>query len=352
MKKNIGIFWTAAIFISFCFTNSSLAQNAVSTEDSGVELIKEKDELDIELKNLNRIEVALGKRLNKLKTEPKAISQEYAALKAGFSEYAQRKTGYDSKCAGQTFHADNPAEMQIEGECRGEKSWLESNYRSLTERKRNNEKRDEDYKKNFAQLKLDSETWQAKMDAWKEKMAAWQAKMAAWKGNKSALITKIAQDTIRAFKNQEISAWVLKNVYLEIRTDPGQQGQLCPWASGSNLIFTEDFLKETKAVRDNLIAFEAGKVFFTIMKDELLKDGRTLEAWFSEYSPKYNSVIEKMKENMQEAMNQKIFDPAGEWPSAFGYIFRTQALQLKGWNQAIREFRTQFDPLIKGNSPR
>lgn len=353
MNKYISTILAVAILISFSFTNSSLAQNIVLNEDSGVQIEKEKSELTIELKNLRLIEFDLGKRLSELKAENEARNQEHNTLKPAFTEYAQRKRPYDQKCSGQTIHLDNEREKQIKIECDEEKIWLESTRESLRERKDKIDKRDEQYRKDLAQLKLDSDAWQAKMEVWSAKNNAWQAK-------RNAVIEKVAQDVILAFKDQGLRDWRVKNVKFEIRGDTRQEHLLSPWMGDNKLVFTEEFLTETPAMQENLIAFETGKLFFHIMKDKPVKDGRTLEMWFMKYALEHNSVIENMRaaKHLNEGFPDTwIVDPVMEWYSGFGYIVRAQVLQLdkpKGkraqeeWDEAIHEFRTHIDPLLRG----
>jgi len=374
MKKNIGIFLVAAILISLSFTSISLAQNVVPKENSVIEIQKEKNELDIESKSLERLEADLGKRASALGAEKEAIKQEHIALRAGFTEYAQRKMGYDQKCAGQTFHRDNPGEMQIEGECRSEAAWLKNAYASLSGRKETNDKREVEFKKGVDQLKLDSDAFQAKKEAW-------QAKMYAWTVKKNTIITPTTEEKVRqaipaaidAIKDQRIKNWINKNVKFEFLDVSQQESHLMPplqrdmpspWAGDSKLIFTRSFLAESVPMRENLIAFEAGKVFYANMKNKPVGEGKTLSQWFAGFASEHADAIQ----NMKDAKNQTggipteglgtvmIADPAWEGTSAFGYIFRAQALQLEKpkdkkaqeeWDKTVSEFQKNINPLLQ-----
>ncbi|MFA6341125.1 MAG: hypothetical protein WCX27_02730 [Candidatus Paceibacterota bacterium] len=172
-------------------------------------------------------------------------------------------------------------------------------------------------------------------------------------GEKQVLLT--LPNSLKSFKDKKIRAWVGK-IGFKFRKD---YGMMSPWASGSNLVFTKDFLEETPSLQENLLAFEAGKVFLTCMGKETVKGGETLESWFRHYSDKYGSVIQIMKNTKHgtESLDM-ISDPTFELTSAFGYAFRTQALRLEKpkdkkeqekWKEAVREFRDNVNPILKNS---
>jgi hypothetical protein len=175
---------------------------------------------------------------------------------------------------------------------------------------------------------------------------------------KEKIIVRVL-DTIPALKKDKgIWDWV-KNVELELRIEsagnPMIPPMMSPWAGDSKLIFTESFLTETPAERENLIAFESGKLFFTMMKDKTVKDGKTLEKWFRDYAGRYGSTILNMRKAKHQNENLPMVVDIADYPSEFGYIFRAQALQLdkptdlkvqKEWDEAIREFQTYVYPLL------
>ena len=170
-------------------------------------------------------------------------------------------------------------------------------------------------------------------------------------------IEKILYSAKRASKDKGIRNWIV-NVKWELSKRPTDKDFLSPWVGDSCLIFNERFLTETKATRENLVAFESGKLFFTIMKNKPVKDGNTLEIWWAKYSFWHSSMIAKMQYVKSKDQNEDLsmirdFDKE----SQFGYIFRVQALQLdkpkdkkerQEWDKNLREFRTYIDPLLRG----
>jgi hypothetical protein len=171
-------------------------------------------------------------------------------------------------------------------------------------------------------------------------------------------IVEIFSGTLRAFKDQGLRDWIIKNVKFKMCNDIGRQHQLSPWVDDGNLVFTEDFLTETKTTQENLIAFESGKLFFTIMKDKSVKDGKTLEMWFMDFSGQHTPVISNMRWAKSKEQNED-FPAVGDLidhESQFGYIFRAQALQLNKpedkkmrheWDKIIHEFKKYVNPLLR-----
>jgi hypothetical protein len=169
-------------------------------------------------------------------------------------------------------------------------------------------------------------------------------------------IAAILPGALRASKNRLIRNWIVK-LDCQFSDRAADAGMISPWVGDNCLIFTESFLEETKATRENLIVFEAGKLFFATMKDKDSK-GETLEKWFTDYTGRHRSMIMDMKNARSKDQNED-FPMIGdrEQESMFGYVFRMQALQLDKpknrqerheWNKALREFRTHVNPLLRG----
>ena len=162
-----------------------------------------------------------------------------------------------------------------------------------------------------------------------------------------------------AVKDKVIRDWIVK-VPRKFLNDSRLNDQPSPWAdSGCCLIFTESFLTESKATRENLIAFESGKLFFTMMQGKTIKNGKTLEKWFEDFSSLYSSTILDMREAKSKDQNENLvrFIDYVKPEEKFGHIFRAQALQLdkpkdekalKEWNKALREFQSYVYPLLQG----
>ncbi|MBI4963710.1 MAG: hypothetical protein HY913_10590 [Desulfomonile tiedjei] len=123
-------------------------------------------------------------------------------------------------------------------------------------------------------------------------------------------------------------------------------------ADGTVLKFKGHFFQNNPAKRDNLIAFEAGKVFWNRMKDRAVGDGRSLGRWFSDELAGNNSAIKAMQAARHGGDDLSELD---DWDTAsqFAYVFRAQALGLKKprhsgeWDEVIDEFRENVNPLLK-----
>jgi len=141
-----------------------------------------------------------------------------------------------------------------------------------------------------------------------------------------------------AFNDTKLRAWVAVTVGFELRTKPGEQKQLGPWIGGpnnTNLVYTDYFFShETYATKANTTAFEAGKVFWQIMKEKPVGGGKTLEEWFiHDFKAKYPYVISDLQEVDYQCGNQKVnlskMGEGADYWTQFGIVFRAQALGLK-----------------------
>ncbi|MBI4962472.1 MAG: hypothetical protein HY913_04285 [Desulfomonile tiedjei] len=132
-------------------------------------------------------------------------------------------------------------------------------------------------------------------------------------------------------------------------------------ADGGALKFKDHFFSHSPAKRESLLAFEAGKVFWNIMKDKTVEDGQTLEQWFRHQWSGRETVIAEMKrarhkgEGLSDPRDIKrtIADP--EMNSQFACVFRAQALGLRNskdsdeWEEVIEEFRENVHPLLRSS---
>ncbi len=340
-------------YLILIFSAIALMSNRANAQENMprnyMELRQERVKLDGEQTDLGLIKSGLEIRTKILMTEKESIALEHASLKPAFTEYARRKMDYDRNCVAHTFDLNNPGEVQAESDCKQEKAWLEKSFGSLTERKTKIDQRDADYKSTLTQLKIELAAYQVKRDAWQVKNNAWQT-------NKEILIRRLAQDAVYTFKDQGIRDWITANVKYEIRKNPGEQEMLSPWVGGnSQLIFTDRFLKESTAMQENLMAFESGKLFMTLMKGRVLNNGKTLESWFNDYSGRHNSFIWSMKEAKHKSVGLSSLGDIDK-ESLFGYVFRAQVLGLgqptdpksrMEWEISMKEFRIAICQIIK-----
>ncbi|MDI6891249.1 MAG: hypothetical protein QMC83_10005 [Thermodesulfovibrionales bacterium] len=171
-----------------------------------------------------------------------------------------------------------------------------------------------------------------------------------WDENEKKLVSK----TLRGLKDGKLRNWIAANAKFGRYKYDG----VSPLSvSGSVLRFKDDFFSGviTDAKRENLVAFEAGKVFWNIMKDKPVEGDKTLERWFVDYVSRHSSVIWEMKRAKHK---NEDFSGIGDidTTSQFAYIFRAQALKLdrpkepntqQKWNTVIREFQTRIDQLLQ-----
>ena len=181
-----------------------------------------------------------------------------------------------------------------------------------------------------------------------------KTRAARFTGNWNDIEKQLVNDSLRGLKDGDLRNWIATKAELN-RFKANNFGPLT--ANGSTLRLKDGFFQEQPARRENLIAFEAGKVFWNSMKDRRLADGSTLESWFIRYSGRHGSVIADMKVAKHKGDN---FSGLGDidTPSQFGYMFRALALQLtrpagrgtkQEWDSVVNEFRNRINPLLRGN---
>lgn len=165
---------------------------------------------------------------------------------------------------------------------------------------------------------------------------------------------QIVNQSLNGLKDADLRKWIATRAELNrYKTDTFSPIT----ANGSTLRFKDGFFQEQPARRENLIAFEAGKVFWNAMKERQVKDPAdpnrttTLEEWFSANAN--GRVIAEMKKAKHGGVD---FSQLGDIdaPSQFGYMFRTQALQIappggssrQEWDRSTRAFRAVVNPLL------
>jgi hypothetical protein len=164
----------------------------------------------------------------------------------------------------------------------------------------------------------------------------------------------LAREALSRVKDQDLRNWIAANVSFERwhRSDGGAVS-----ANGLELKFRNKFFdrKTSDDRRDNLLAWEAGKVFLTAWQNTPLPEGGTLGTWFGGYSGGHATVIRDMravnhgKDNLNWVADPDTF-------AAFADVFRAEALQIvppKGhpregeWKTVRADFRKQIQSLLK-----
>lgn len=178
--------------------------------------------------------------------------------------------------------------------------------------------------------------------------------VANWASNWSGKDRDAAVDVLRGMKDVQLMDWMAANVQFGRFPDDNVSPLS---ASGSMLRFKDVFFDSSTspAQRENLLAFEGGKVFYETMKDVPIDGGQTFERWFMGYYPAHGSVISDMskaRHNGQPLGTSDLIDAH----SAFGHLFRAQALELdkpigywkqKDWDAVQQTFKQHLDQVMR-----
>ncbi len=192
-----------------------------------------------------------------------------------------------------------------------------------------------------------------------------------WSGTWSEEEKELVHDVLRALKDGKLRNWIAANVELNrsrIGTSAPPSSSDMISSSGSTVNFKDSFFlprigdtegEMLNATRENLFAFEAGKALYESMKDEQLEGGETLGTWFMRFKDEHERAILVMKaaEHKSVGLSEATSDLVADPYSAFGYIFRAQALQVQRpsgrraqqeWDRIIREFQRRADEVLRG----
>lgn len=179
--------------------------------------------------------------------------------------------------------------------------------------------------------------------------------VANWSDNWKSTDQDLVYSTLRGITSLDLKEWMAANVMFGRYPDDGTSALS---ASGSTLRFKDRFFSAgtSLAQRENLIAFEGGKVFYDKMKDMPLKSGGTLGSWFRTYYYRHTAMIEMMKETRHRDEEFSTTDLYDEY-SRFAHVFRAKALQLhkpegqreqREWDEVMREFQMHLDQVLPG----
>lgn len=179
--------------------------------------------------------------------------------------------------------------------------------------------------------------------------------VANWASNWRSEDRDVATAALRGLKDATLRDWMAAHVQFGRFPDDNVSPLS---ASGAMLRFKDVYFAQSTppAQRENLLAFEGGKVFYETMKDVRLEDGRTFERWFLGYYPAHTSVIADMSAARHggQPLGTSDFVDAH---SAFGHLFRAQALELElpsghsrqeAWNEVQQTFRQGLDQVMRG----
>lgn len=181
-----------------------------------------------------------------------------------------------------------------------------------------------------------------------------QLNVANWASDWRSEDRVVVVDVLRGMKDAELMDWMATHVQFGRFPDDNVSPLS---ASGAMLRFKDVYFdrRTSPAQRENLLAFEGGKVFYETMKEVSLEDGRTFERWFLGYYPAHSSVISDMSEARHEGQPLGTTDFV-DAHSAFGHLFRAQALELerpigqdrqKDWDEVQQAFRQRLDQVMR-----
>jgi len=173
-------------------------------------------------------------------------------------------------------------------------------------------------------------------------------------GNWSDADKGAVSTALDAIKDSELRDWIVTHAELNRFKDDNFSPLT---AFNSTLRFKDGFFGEKPARQENLLAFEAGKVFWNQMKNRTLGSGQTLEAWFIAYSGGNASIIAEMRMAKHGGDDMSSYADLADAPSQFGHIFRASALRLERTSGASQqdldrvagEFRARIGPLLRAN---
>lgn len=179
--------------------------------------------------------------------------------------------------------------------------------------------------------------------------------VANWSANWGTTDAGLAKVALGGFEDAGLMNWLAAHANFGRYPDDGTSPLS---VSGSTLRFKDRFFAAgtSPAQRENLVAFEGGKLFYNRMKDTPLQGGGTLGSWFRGYYGGHTSIIEEMMDTKHgdEAVHTTDFY---DEHSRFASVFRSQALQLekpkgywekKEWEDVMREFKLRMDQVLPG----
>ena len=175
------------------------------------------------------------------------------------------------------------------------------------------------------------------------------------RGNWSKSETAALAEALGRIDDPSLRTWMILHLSAFQRWHRDDGGQVS--ADGTGLKFRDAFFAPpmTDAMRDNLLAFEAGKSFWNATNAKALSDGRPMNVWFSGYFSEHAGLLSDMRHSTVRGANLGwVVDP--DMISGFADLFRAEALNMKPrkgsaraneWQKARDDFRTRVIPLIR-----
>jgi hypothetical protein len=174
-------------------------------------------------------------------------------------------------------------------------------------------------------------------------------------GSWSKRETLVLAETLGRIDDPALRTWMIMHLSAFHRWPRDDGGQVS--ADGTGLKFRDSFFVPpmTDAMRDNLLAFEAGKSFWNATNAKMLADGRPMNVWFSSYFSGHAELLSDLRHSTVRGADLGwVVDP--DMVSGFADLFRAEALHMKlpkdapgagDWRQARDDFRSHVLPLIR-----
>ncbi|HRH97153.1 MAG TPA: hypothetical protein PLB55_14525 [Prosthecobacter sp.] len=173
--------------------------------------------------------------------------------------------------------------------------------------------------------------------------------------NWSAPENKKVLAALEAFKDAELREWIEHQAPKD--RVPGTPSSLPPAASdmisanGTMLTFKDGFFdpRASDVKRENLLAFEAGKVLWAVNMTSKVEQGRSLEDWFKDFLHKNPGLVEEMKAARHQGEGLSDLGDLADTQSQFAHVFRAKALGLgsKERQLELTLFKNKISPLLK-----
>ncbi|MBE7494369.1 MAG: hypothetical protein HS117_05460 [Verrucomicrobiaceae bacterium] len=178
---------------------------------------------------------------------------------------------------------------------------------------------------------------------------------ASWTGHWEVAENKKALAALSAFKDARLKEWVEQKAPKD--RVPGTPSSLPPAASdmisanGTLLTFKNGFFdsRASDAKRENLLAFEAGKVLWSAGMTRKVDQDRSLENWFKDFLRANPGLVEELKAEQHQGEGLSELGDLADTQSQFAHVFRAKALGLgsKERQSALALFENKISPLLE-----
>lgn len=182
-----------------------------------------------------------------------------------------------------------------------------------------------------------------------------QPAASSWSGHWSAPDNKKVLAALESFKDAKLREWI-ENKASKDRV-PGTSSSLPPAASdmisanGTMLTFKDGFFdpRASDTKRENLLAFEAGKVLWSANMTGRVDLSQSLEDWFKGFLRKNPGLVEEMKAARHQDEGLSDLGDLADTQSQFAHVFRAHALGLgsKERQSALNFFKNKIAPFLE-----